>query len=151
MEADLREYLARLKRAGKRVLILTEVPRFPQYDITGIYKMLILGRPIPASMSQRTPDEYRQAQACDYFENLFRQLEKEGLCDKVLHADRALMQGNTYHAIEGGRLLMHDDDHVNNRGARKVAGFLVPELLPYMPTPSVPAPPAGDEHGPVHH
>ena len=61
------------------------------------------------------------------------------------------MQGNSYNAIEGGRLLMHDDDHVNNLGARKVAGFLVPELLPYMPPPSVQAPRAGDGHGYVHH
>lgn len=135
MEKELREYLTRIKQAGKHVLILTEAPRYSEYDVSKLYKHLILGKPISESMYHCSKHEYSSGQASGYFERLFTQLVEEGICDRVLHTERAFLKGNLYSAIECGKLYMYDDDHVNNLGAYKVINALVPELAPFIATP----------------
>ncbi len=112
------EYFRRLKETGKQIIIMSDLPQFHGFSLSGIYCSIILGRPLPPAQIERDMAEHARGTA--YFNNLFQELQRLGYCDAVLHQAPALEDGGTYKAIINHRVLMKDSNHLNDAGADRV-------------------------------
>lgn len=112
------EYFRRLSETGRRIIILDDVPHFPAFSVSGVYRCLILGKPLQPAQIEKAKDEYERE--TEFFNGLFEELLAKGYCCAVVHQAPPLEEGGCYKAIINHQILMKDNNHLNSTGADRV-------------------------------
>lgn len=126
-DKDCIEYFRRLRKTGKQIVILSEVPRFNCDVSKHVYKNTILRRPLRMDMLKCTKEQH--AALNEFSWPLMNKLKQLNLCDAVLFAEPALEREGAYMSYRDGFSLMYDDDHLNSHGSTVVMSYLSNEFL----------------------
>lgn len=111
----LRGFLLMLKQAGKKVVVLHDVPIIDVFDyLDEVNKEVVLGRPLDMSRYSVTREAYDQLNAPVY--EIFRRLEEEGLIT-VLNTQDVLFRNGTFCALSDRGSLYTDHHHMGWYGA----------------------------------
>ena len=142
MEVGLRRYIERLQRAGKRVVLVLDVPEFPFFP-----NRCALGQPLRTALAElamggaltceleRERVHRRQARYRESVARLAVELEALTLIDPLT----VLCDATTCPTLRDGRLLYMDSHHLSPFGSEVVAE----EILKSPPMASISVKPAG--------
>ena len=120
------EYFRLLKSTGRRIVVLDDVPRFYSFNLSDLYRNLILGHPVPPQMVSREKEDVESRNR--FFTELFAELLERGYCDAVLHQAPALERDGRYCAIIDRQIMMKDDNHLNALGAERAVRSFADEF-----------------------
>lgn len=112
----IRSYMLKIRDCGKRVIILTDVPRFTKIkDPVGYFvKHKMLQAPVDESLFTCTREAYDEMNGD--LNTLFDRLEDEGVC-KTIHMENVFFQNGTASFFNGPMLLYKDQHHLTAQGA----------------------------------
>lgn len=112
-EKALADFCEKLKKLGKNVIIVTEVPAVPINPSSYLRRALIFNHTIDTRKITCTVSDYYRMQ--EPFLNTFAKLENMGLCE-ILPIHQALLKSGAFSAYANGKILMKDDDHISSSG-----------------------------------
>lgn len=129
--SSLREFIQKIRLAGKEVLLLGPSPEIPNGDPTRYVRTETKkGRvPVDPAPLSCTREEILQKNA-DILPVL-NQLQAEGLCT-VLNTLDFLPADKPFNSYQDKVFLMHDDDHLSSDGSTALFQHLRPQLEPIL-------------------
>lgn len=130
----LRQLCLDFQAMGRRVILLTEVPKIEVvFPLGYVRQSLIIGSSPDHNAMSCTPEQYRlrNTPSLSYLERL----EKEGLCTLV-HMEKPLMDEGVFVGFSEGKILYYDDNHLNPHGALYIIKKVKADLLQILSPPA---------------
>lgn len=115
----IRSYMLKIRDCGKRIIILTDVPRFTKIKdpVEYFVKHRMLQAPMDESLFICTKEEYDEMNGD--LNALFDTLEDEGVC-KTIHLENVFFHNGPAHYYSGDTLYFRDQHHLSPKGADMV-------------------------------
>ncbi len=137
MLGNIRSYIQQIHSCGKRVVVLTDIPSYKEFDPKGyIARQMKMHEPLDERKFTCTKEEYdgMNAKINDFFD----QMEREGICS-VIHLENVFFKDGPARAYRDGVLYYNDPHHLTLQGARMVLEAVeaqLREILDARPQPS---------------
>lgn len=127
VEEGLRTFCTKLRKQGKRVVILADNPNIQCDGTSGyVYGCLMRGEQVDTALLSCTREEYDETNA-DVLA-AFARIQADGLAD-VFYPSDCLFENGVFHAYDGDRLYMSDSHHLNPNGVQRVLQSVEQRLL----------------------